>query len=193
MGTKSKENIMNMMYHRAVSAGEFRGGLDEWIVKNEKFIDIAFLEVNEGLSYHEAVKKVMGAEKGQKALNKEKQIQEKVTISDIFYEAQVAGIAPKIYAEKLNAGIDRQNAALLNDNEDEEADILREAASAGADISNITVREKILKNFESQKSGTRELTEKEKMVQKVIKIKEDESQKYDFLVSEKIQAGYKGK
>ena len=150
--------------------------------------------MNEGLSYHEAVKKVLGSEKGQKVLNKEKQIQPKVEIKDVIFEARVAGISPKIYAERLNKEVDRQNEEILNDDYDEKAAILREAASAGANISDPDVKKKILENFKKQKSRLEiEPTKKEKMIEKIIQTKEDESQKYDYLVGEKIQAGFKGK
>ena len=122
--------------------------------------------------------------------SKEKQIQSKVTIADVFMEARIAGIDPKIYAEKLNAGIDRQNAALLNDNDyDEESAILREASAAGININNPDVRKKTLAIYESQKNEKTELSEKQKLVEKVIKKKEQEMSDIDYLIGEKMLAG----
>jgi len=103
MDMKSKEKIMETMYYRAVNANEFNGGLEDWKKLNERYVDIALLQTEQDFSYEEAVKKVMGEVEGQQALNKEKQIQEKVEIKDVFMEARIAGIDPKIYAEKINA------------------------------------------------------------------------------------------
>jgi len=190
MNTKSKEKIMETMYYRAVNANEFSGSFEDWQKKNEKFVDIAFCEVEEGLSYGEAVKKVLGFEKGQNALDKEKQIQPKVEIKDVYMEARVAGIDPAKYAEKINAEVDRQNEAILNDNDEQINYILREARSAGMNTADPEVKKKILENFAKQKNEpVKILTEKEKAKFK----DQEEVRKYDYLVGEKMAAGYKGK
>jgi len=190
MEMNSKEKIMQTMYSRDATSGRFHGSLEEWKLKNEQFVDIALLETEEGLSYSEAVRKVMGEERGQKVLNKEAKIEEKVEIKDIIFEANIAGIPPKIYAERLNKRIDEQNKNLLNDdNYDEESAILREATAAGINISDPKIRKKTLEIYESQKGGKTELTEKEKLIEKVIKTKQDEMADIDYLVGEKMLAG----
>jgi len=190
MDMKSKERILNTIYSRDINNGTFVGSFEDYKQKNEKFIDIALCEVNEGLSYEDSVRKVLGDEKGQRVLNKEKQIQEKVEIKDIIFEANVAGISPSEYVKKLNKEIDRQNQKILDDDEEQKSYILREAAMAGANINDPDVKKKILENFAKQKNEpVKILTEKEKAKFK----DQEEVRKYDYLVGEKMAAGYKGK
>lgn len=186
MTITNKKGLMEVAYNRDISSGHFQGGFEDWKTKNEKFVDIALAEVNENLSYEEAVLKVLGSEKGQKALNREKNIQGKVEIKDIFMEARIAGISPKIYAKKLNKEVDRQNEEIFSS--DESKAILREAASAGMNTADPEVRKKILEGFEKQKNApVKVLTETEKAKIKI----EEESQKINALVSEKMAAGGK--
>jgi len=194
MGSKSKERILNTIYYRDINNGTFQGSLEDYKLKNEKFVDIAILETEGNLTYPEAVKKVLGETEGQKILNKENKIREKVEVKDIIFEARIAGINPSEYVKKLNAEVDRQNQKILSENAEQIGYILREAASAGMNTSDPDVRKKILENFENLKSESGiEPTKKQKLIEKIIKAKEDEAQKYDFLAGERIAAGWKGK
>lgn len=188
VGLKSKNNIMFLMYNTHVNANEFRGSFEEWRKVHEQFVDIALCEVNEDLTYHEAVKKVLGETEAEKVLKKEANFQEHVEIKDIYAEALAAGMDPKEYAKKINAEIDRQNESVC---EDETKALLREAAAAGMNISDPEIREKYLNSVLQNKIDTTELSETEKARKKIVEAEKDERSKNNFLVGEKIAAGYK--
>jgi len=188
-GIESKENIMWLMYNTHINAGEWRGSFEKWRKIHEKFIDVALAEVNENLTYQEALEKVMGEEEAEKILAKEANIQQRVTPADVAIEAMVAGCSARELSEKINAEIDRQEAAIdITENEL----ILREAQSAGLNTSNPEIREKLLNDALQRKIDTPEvLTETEKARKKIAEAKEEESQRNNYLAGERILAGYK--
>ena len=185
----NKEDLLRVAYSKNINENKFSGSFEDYKKANEKYITIALLQSEGNYTFSEAVKKVMG-EEGQKDLNRKKQIQQKVEIKDIFMEAQVAGISPKIYAEKINAEVDRQNEAITNSYSENVQLILQEARMAGADTDNPKIRKKILENLQQQSKAPVkiQLSEEEIKKQKA----EDESLDYSYLAGEKIAAGFKG-
>jgi len=188
-GIESKENIMWLMYNTHINAGEWRGSFEKWRKIHEKFIDVALAEVNENLTYQEALEKVMGEEEAEKILAKEANIQQRVESKDVYLEAMVAGISPRLMAERINKEVNRQNEDAF---EEETQAILREAQSAGLNTADEKVREKLLNDALQRKIDTPAvLTETQKAKKIVKEAEEEEVQKYSFLAAEKISAGYK--
>ena len=90
-------------------------------------------------------------------------IQKRVTPDDVYLEAKMAGVDPKVYAEKLNANLDRQEKmeSELDFSVQETTTVLEEARKAGIDISDPEERNRVLKIAREQKTQ-KALTEDEK-------------------------------
>lgn len=176
MEITNKQSLMRTSYFRDVNEGIFSGSFEDYKSKNEKFFDIALAEINENLSYTEAVKKVFGETQGQKFLDKEEKIQPKVTIADVYFESVVAGISPEKYAKKINLEIDEQNEMITNSYSENVKAVLREAVASGANVSDPKIREKILENLERQSKAPVKIQLSEKERKKLT----DEEEKMDW-------------
>jgi len=88
-------------------------------------------------------------------------VQRKVTPASVYLEAKIAGTDPKIYAQKLNASLERQTESNPDLSPAEIASALEEARQSGIDTSNESKRKKTLEIFRKQKTQ-KVLTEDEK-------------------------------
>ena len=71
-------------------------------------------------------------------------IRKKVTEGEIYLEAKISGIDPRIYAERLNASLERQKESDSGLTPAEIASALEEARQSGVDIRNESERKKTL-------------------------------------------------
>ena len=187
-GLKSKEDLMWLVYNRDTSQNLFRGGFDEWKKLNEKYVDIAICQVNEDLSYPEALEKVLGETEAEKILAKESKKQQRVESKDVYLEAAIMGVNPREYAKRINEEVDRQEQEIEIS---ETQAILDEARKAGMNTTDPKIREKLLNDSLQRKIDTTELSEFQKAKKKIAEDEEDERLRNSCLVGEKILAGYK--
>lgn len=198
-------NIMEDVYNIYVDEGTFSGSLEDFKKENEGFIKAAIL-VEEGkckdtktalahLSKFGTIKEISSAP-----------IRKKITSGEVYLEAKMAGVDPRIYAEKMNANLEKSVSDL---SPGEIVVALDEARQGGIDTGDEAERKKVLEIRRQQKTR-KVLTEDERAVivamrtgstaERVKKIwafehkkkaeEEKKSGKIDLLVKERMASGF---
>lgn len=133
-------------------------------------------------------------------------IQRKVTPASVYLEAKIAGIDPKIYAERLNANLERQEKSDPDLSPAEVVFVLNEARQSGIDMSDEKERKRILDIHKRQKTHKIVLTEDERaeivakrtgstvaLVKEIWGIEKKKRKKaghYSLLASERMASGF---
>lgn len=162
------ESMLESIYRTQVDEEYFIGSFEDFRKKKEALIRAEILVSHKFFEETEQALKHLGEFEEAKRISNAPipHIQRKVTPADVFYEAKMAGIDPAVYAEKLNASLDRQEA--LESEPDftaqEVASILEEGRKAGIDITNPEEKKRILNIAREQKHQPEALTEKEAFI-----------------------------
>lgn len=189
--------LMEMSYNRDVDAGIFRGSFEEWKAKGgELSTRIAVLEVEENLTYEEALRIVAGKEEGEKILQKERDRQVKVTAKDVAMEARICGVDPAKMAERINKSLEQEEEIEADGTltMEETQAVLRQAQEAGMNISDPEVKEKVLgqaREFKKSQKAQRLEEENskdswEERVRKVIRKEMAEKERRSLLLREQM-------
>lgn len=119
----------------------------------------------------------------------EKEEAKKVQPKDVMDEAVISGISPKKYAEILNRSLEDKMVVNEELSADETKAVLKEATSAGFDISDPKERERIFNNARREKIKSRKpLTEAQMGKLAEEKKKRDKQDSINSLVREKMIA-----
>ncbi|MCK4815578.1 hypothetical protein KA005_07405, partial [bacterium] len=203
-GTYIKE-MMEDVYNIYVGEGTFKGSLEDFKKENGSVVKAAILVAEgkcedtetalEHLSKFGTIKKISPAP-----------IRKKITSGEVYLEAKMAGVDPRIYAEKMNANLEKSVSDL---SPGEIVVALDEARQGGIDTGDEAERKKVLEIRRQQKTR-KVLTEDERAVivamrtgstaERVKEIwaferkkKEEEekkSGKIDLLVKERMASGF---
>jgi hypothetical protein len=170
----SEEFIQKIMESVWRSQCDFFGindSFEDWKRKNEAHMR-AIIAVQDGLyeSEEQALEAMGHHDEARKFLN----VQQRVTVQDVAFEAMVAGFDPVEYAKKINASVDEAEAAEnLNFSLEERQRIFAEAQRAGVDVSDPKERKRVLKIYDRKI-----LDEDEKLEAEARRIQEDYKREY---------------
>lgn len=193
------KELLLMNYSRDIDEGFFRGSFEEWKAKGgELSTRAAIIQVENDLTYEEAIRIVAGEKEGEKILQKEKMRQVKVTAKDVYMEAKLMGIDAQEYAERINASL-KLTEELESDSDfshEQIKEILNQAHAAGMDVDIPEVREKVLNDArkmkghnEAVKLAEQNMSDLQKGVRKITEDEKKKKEKNTLLLKEKMLAG----
>lgn len=159
------EAMVKSVYGMRVDEGGFEGSLEDFKKQKGNLVRAEILVSYDKFEAVEEALKHLGDDKEARRISSAPvpPVQKRVTEDSVFLEARMAGVSPKIYADKLNANLDRQE-KMESDSDftvEETASILEEARKSGINITDPEERKRILEIARKQKTQ-KVLTENEK-------------------------------
>ena len=156
------EAMIKSVYGMQIDEISFDGSLEDFKKQKGNLVLAEILVSYDKFETVEEALKHLGAEEEIKKISSAP-IQRKVTENDVYLEAKMAGIDPKVYADKLNANFDRQEKTESDSDftVQEVASILEEARKSGINVTDPEERKRILEIARGQKTQ-KALTEDEK-------------------------------
>lgn len=146
------EAMLKSVYGMQIDEQIFEGSLEDFKKKKGNLVKAEILVSYDKFETVESALRHLGADEEIKRISTAP-VQKRVTEGDVFLEARMAGIHPKIYADKLNASLDRQEK--MESESDftvqEVASILEEARKSGIDVIDPEERKRILEIAKKQK------------------------------------------
>jgi len=160
------EKMIESIYGMQIDEGSFEGSLEDFQKQKGNLVRAEILVAHEHFETTEEALKYLGADEEARRISAAPvpPVQRKVTPADVFYEAQMMGVDPKVYADKLNASLEEKEVE-LDFTAEEVSSILNEAQASGIDITNPEERERILNLAREQKKQPKMLTGKEAFIQ----------------------------
>ena len=162
LSEKYVEAMIESIYGMQIDEQTFEGGLEDFKKQKGNLVKAEILVAHEFFESTELALKHLGAEDEIKRIAVAP-IQKRVTVADCYYEAQMAGVSPQEYCDRINAKIDQQEK--LESESDftthEVSAILEEARQAGIDITDEKERKRILDIVREQEKQ-KALTENER-------------------------------
>jgi len=208
MGLSEKyvDAMVESIYGMQVDEGSFEGSLEDFQKQKGNLVRAEILVAHDHFESTEEALRHLGADEEAKRISNAPIpfVQRKVTPADVYYEAQMMGIDPKVYADKLNATLEEKEVE-PDFTAEEVSSILNEAQASGIDITNPEERKRILNLAREQKKKPKVLTEEKAFIQfavreglnertakKLWKRKQEEKKRGDkiaFLMKENIVSG----
>jgi hypothetical protein len=142
------QRMMESLYYRDVNDFGFSGSLQDWKRKNE-IKTRAIIAVQDGL--YESEEQYLEATGHHEEARRLLDVQQKVTPAEVWAEAKVAGVDPKVMAEMINKSVDEAEEEDLELSTERRQDLFAEAVRAGVNMNDPKQRKRVLEIYEKIK------------------------------------------